>query len=698
MKLKKAHIRNFRRLEEVEFDLDSRESLFVGPNNSGKTSATSVFRCFLGKRDFTIHDFPLQALKAMDAWHSEAKDDKGEDLKLPEIGLDLWFSLDPATTPYAKIGALITSLSGDVVEVGVGCVFKTDDPAGIWRDYVQLYPADAVGNRKRTLSEFLEAEGRVKKYFGIFYDSLKLDGEVLKRVALTPSEGKRTIRSLLRVDFVDAQRNLQDDEMTSRGSRLSAAFANFYRANLEQAEAGEDAVKIVEEHNERLTQHYGVSFKELMDVLKRLGVPSASERELTIVSALGAQEALKGTTDLVYREAGASHSLPEAYNGLGFKNLVLMAVQLRDFQAQWASTEEDRPLCHVIFIEEPEVHLHAQVQQTFISNMWSILDELAQKEQITPQLVVTTHSSHILNSVDFEKVRYFRRRRRDGEKDDENTLLPISEVHSLKDFRAPAVTENTNPLTEAEALDFLKRYMTLTHCDLMFADAAILIEGAAERLLLPAMIEKAQPELKGVYLTILEVGGAYAHVFSELLRFLHIPYLVITDLDAVKANPNTKKMKACSADEPTAETSNPALKSYFPGVHGIPALTALSVDERTQEEGNRFVTFQRPVNVIHQGEHLSLWARTFEESLIFENLSACGSDGFLSTITLPNRPGEINKSVFEQVRASTFKKTDFALGALAETDLTPPDYICEGLSWIADRLQIISQAGTDNGP
>jgi predicted ATP-dependent endonuclease of OLD family len=53
MKLIRACIRNFRRLENVFVEFEASETVFVGPNNSGKTSATDVFRLFLKTGDFS---------------------------------------------------------------------------------------------------------------------------------------------------------------------------------------------------------------------------------------------------------------------------------------------------------------------------------------------------------------------------------------------------------------------------------------------------------------------------------------------------------------------------------------------------------------------------------------------------------------------------------------------------------------------
>ena len=59
MKIKSIKIKNFRRLECVDIDIEANETIFVGPNNSGKTSATAAMRCFLANKDFKVHDFSV---------------------------------------------------------------------------------------------------------------------------------------------------------------------------------------------------------------------------------------------------------------------------------------------------------------------------------------------------------------------------------------------------------------------------------------------------------------------------------------------------------------------------------------------------------------------------------------------------------------------------------------------------------------
>ncbi|WP_273795168.1 AAA family ATPase [Brucella intermedia] len=50
LRLDSISIRNLRRLNDVPVDFERKETVFVGPNNSGKTSVPAAMRSFLGNR------------------------------------------------------------------------------------------------------------------------------------------------------------------------------------------------------------------------------------------------------------------------------------------------------------------------------------------------------------------------------------------------------------------------------------------------------------------------------------------------------------------------------------------------------------------------------------------------------------------------------------------------------------------------
>ena len=334
----------------------------------------------------------------------------------------------------------------------------------------------------------------------------------------------------------------------------------------------------------------------------------------------------------------------------------------------------------MIFIEEPEVHLHAQVQQTFIQNIWDVLDSSAKAEDDegeVPQMFVTTHSSHILDAVDFSKVRYFRRSHLTTDDPETCPVMNASTVKSLRDF-APSPLGGGED-SEKRALEFLERYLRLTHCDLFFADAAILVEGAVEKLLLPEMIQKAAPYLRKSFLTILEIGGAYAHRFDELIRFLHIPCLVITDLDSVSPE---GRHPAVRSDTPNALTSNASLKKML-DVSTVQELIDRPFDDKCQNAPERAVVYQLDVMVSENDIELPMRPRTLEESFAYENFSKVRSGDFVLGIEVPEELGEAYQAIYERVKSSSFKKTDFAMSVLAgEENWQVPSYISEGLAWL----------------
>ena len=684
MKVKKVAIRSFRRLRDVSFSLHDEETFFVGPNNSGKTSAANVFRrFFVPVPKFSIHDFSIELLNDFDQWAIDRANNVQNLRPLPEIGLDVWFTIDPENIPYAKLGDVITSLSGDVTEIGIRCRYKVQDVENLWEDFNRSGQTNKQTTATQSLSQFLTSDGELNRQFAIQFEALSVQDNKVLAKSLTTKEGKKLCKSLLRVDFVDAQRFLQDEENNNyRGSKLSSVFASFYDTNFKRVASDREAEDIVVAHNKKLTDHYKLKFSNLMKALQKLGYPSVNERELSVVSKLTTDKALRGTTDIEYIEVGSDYSLPEASNGLGAKNLILIAIQLLDYQLQCSSTIENQPQCHLIFIEEPEVHLHPQAQQTFTKNMWSVLHKLKSEEGVALQLVITTHSSHIANSSELDNIRYFRRCPLDSEGDSGQVKINSSKIKNLGEFNIAEDGTGTSLLSAIEVKKFLQRYMTLSYSDLLFADGAIFVEGTSERILLPEMINRFHPDLKSAYISILEVGGAHAHIFRDLLKFLRIPYLVITDLDSVKETSN----KACWAGEKNAVTSNPSLKSFFPSTKSIADFQNLSNLQKTQECDNRYVTFQKHIDSEFKNYEQRLLARTFEEDFIYTNLKKCGQPGFLSGIELPEKLEEINVAICNHVRNHLPKKADFALSALADEEWNCPKYIEEGLKWLAVRL------------
>lgn len=681
MYLKKISIRNFRRLKDIAIDFEENETVFVGPNNSGKTSATAAIRSFLSNRDFKIHDFSLCSLTAINTY------DPAAPIPHPSIQLDLWFHIDPDAIEFGTVFALATDLSGDFTEIGIRCSLEVEDAVELWAKYDQAFPVQGDGQRKRNLVDFLALEGNLKAHFKTRYYSLENSDAGVVPTPLDPNEGKKTLRSLLRVDFVDAQRNI-DDENATRSNKLSEAFAAYYQRNLEQAEAAEEAVAVIEENNQNLTAHYHQHFQPLMGIIADLGLPSHNDRAMKIVSTLSSEVALRGSAELFYVDATSRHELPEAYNGLGFKNLVFMAIQIDNFYKQWLATDENRPLCQMIFVEEPEVHLHAQVQQTFIKQMWKVLTQGAGDEEPRPQLTVTTHSSHVLDAVDFSIIRYFRRVDLDNQ--GTGNTYPGSLVRSLKEFQPDPINVGDLKISVEEALAFLKKYLRLTHCDLFFADAAILVEGAVEKLLLPKMIDLAAGGLNAKYITILEVGGAYSMRFAKLLEFLGIPYLVITDIDSVDPSNNRK---GCKATDAGAVTSNASIKYFFDGSDLVSDLTAKTDEDHIQADNMRFVSYQKAVAIEYGGASHNFHGRTLEEAFVYENHGLFASGALSIGKDIPADAAQFHQVVWERIKSSTFKKTEFAMDVLAhDPDVegaapwVVPEYIAVGLRWLEARV------------
>ncbi len=191
MKITKVHLRNFRRLEDVEIGFESKETVFVGPNNSGKTSATTAFRLFLISQDFKIHDFSVSKVADIDAFGLEDDADEGS---LPSIGMDLWFSIDP-DIEYGRVGDLLPNASSNFEEVGVRLEYCVKDAGKLKSEYLSAFPPLEDGEQQKSLSHFLSLQGNLSRHFSISYYALENTEDGTVALPRDPEEGKRVLRT-----------------------------------------------------------------------------------------------------------------------------------------------------------------------------------------------------------------------------------------------------------------------------------------------------------------------------------------------------------------------------------------------------------------------------------------------------------------------------------------------------------------------
>ena len=654
MLLSKIVIKNYRLLLNADLNIDEKMTLIVGRNNTAKTSCMDLIEKVLKNGGPAYDDYPLSKRKYASILLAQFIRRKisferfCEKLPITSIEFVINYSLDD---PEKNLGAL----SPFIIDVD-----DETNTARIRADYKVKIDADTM---RKVFEPCFYVEGVFKFNSDELRDACVLNFSKifeLKIYAINPKNEEdiqikqpKELAELFPYYLVPAERVLGETGGQSSNS-LSSLIANYFSVDIDKidpkiSEEVERLRHIVETANKAVQKQSNDLLSSIVNKAIGFGYPNAEELQLGVHTRLQIDNEIKDRTELTYISGLQGESLPSTHNGLGYKNLIKIEFLLADFAEK--INQGSTACIPLLFIEEPESHMHPQMQQIFASYLESFLSNIS---EVHIQTFLTTHSAHIANTIDFSKIRYAQK---------------TSKGVVFKDLNTFCMSDDSN-------MDFIKKYLTLSRCDLFFADKIVLVEGASERLLLPDIIRKCDEtnlfssqkyKLTSQYYTLIEIGGAFAHKFIPFISFLGIPCLILTDIDAINAEGKTTFVSNGKA------SSNSTLKWWVQSLGDIPEegkndlerIIGLTDEKRTLSK----------CHVEFQSEENGLCGRSLEEAIrnvnrAYYNLSVSATE--------------------EELKFTGKSKTDFALDLICnKPDYLIPKYIAKGLVWLNNQTVLV---------
>ena len=446
MRLTNLCIRNFRNFEGIDIPLDNNLVL-LGENRVGKSNLLFAIRLVL---DPTLPDSARQ-LKTSDFWD-------GCDLtKNPQIEVHLDF------TDFDEDDSLVALLT-DFRTAGDHKVARM---SYIFRKKLELRDSPQSSEDY----EFI--------VFGGGDESRPIPGRVRRRIAL---------------DMLDALRDAEGQLMSWRNSPLRPlledAVASISRTELDRVAADlESATHKIE--------HFP-SVKELEDSL-RSGIHemAGSAHDIDARLRFAPTDPLRLFRSISMFIDNGKRSITEA--SLGSANVALIALKLAEFA--WRRSKNERNYS-LLCIEEPEAHLHPQLQRAVFDKLFLNLDPSQQA------LIVTSHSPTL------------------------GAVAPLRSIVVLRSVKnaSHAYSLARLPISPDE-LDDIERYLTATRSELLFARGVIFVEGDAEEALLPGFADAMGKNLDRLGITVCNVAGINFTPYIKLAGSLGLPFAVVTDWD-----------------------------------------------------------------------------------------------------------------------------------------------------------------------
>ena len=452
MYLQTIKINNFRIFQNFELEFNKGLNLLIGENDSGKTALIDAIRLVLDTNSSEWTKFILTDFH-------DGKNILNIQLKFADLSIDDQ-SIFPEHITYIK---------------------NTQHQSEAFL-YVNL--TASIKQLTNKIGQFIQTD---------INSGQNAEGPTIEKAA----------RMYLSTTYLKPLRDVEGELSAGRASRLSQILANHETlggndTNVErlirtmiaanQAIKDDDAVLNTRGEIQDLLDKITFQDKKFNPSLNMIGSKAFDDLNETERHALF--RIILERLSLGLDHTGRSH-------GLGYSNLLFMATELMLL----SQSSDEFPL---LLIEEPEAHLHPQLQMKFLKYLTENKPNL--------QCILSTHSPHFASKAPLENLIIM----------NNGTAFPLRKGCTLLD---------------STDYPFLEKFLDVSKANMFFAKGVLIVEGDGENILLPTIAELLDRSLEDYGVSLVNVGNLAYKRYAKIYRrnngtaILPIKVACITDLD-----------------------------------------------------------------------------------------------------------------------------------------------------------------------